>query len=64
MKLCRLTLCLVPTAGGEIAGLLGLLGAVLELLELLELFGVFGLVVELPPEEMFELESETAMAVA
>lgn len=53
-------LCLLPTAGGDVAaGLLGLLGAVLELLEVFELFGVFGVVVvELPPDDTIELESD------
>lgn len=59
-----MTLCLFPTAEGEVAGLLGLLGAVLELLEVLELLGVFGVVVvELPPEDTVELESDTGNVV-
>lgn len=65
VKLCRLTLCLLPTAGGCVAGLLGLLGAVLELLEALELFEVFGVVVvELPPDDIVELESDTGKLLA
>lgn len=64
MKLCRLTFCLLPTAGGDIAGLLGLLGAVLELLDVLELFGVFGVVVVELPDETVELESDTGSAAA
>jgi len=50
----------LPTAGGDIAGLPGLLGAVLELLDVVELLGVFGVVVvELPPDDTFEMESDT-----
>lgn len=46
--------------GGDVAGLPGLLGAVLELLDVVELFGVFGVVVvELPPDDTFETESDT-----
>lgn len=64
VKLWRFTLCLFPTAGGDVAGLLGLLGAVLELLEVLELLGVFGVVVEeLPPDDTFETVSETGNVV-
>lgn len=64
MKLWRLTLCRLPTAGGDVAGLPGLLGAVLELLDVVELLGVFGVVVvELPPDETFETESDTGNTV-
>jgi len=50
----------LPTAGGDVAGLPGLLGAVLELLDVVELLGVFGVVVvELPPDETLETESDT-----
>lgn len=53
----------MPTAGGDVAGLPGLLGAVLELLDVVELLGVFGVVVvELPPDETFETESDTGNA--
>ena len=65
VKLCLLTLCRLPTAGGEVAGLLGLLGAVLELLEVLELLGVFGVVVvELPPEDTVDPVSDTGRTTA
>jgi hypothetical protein len=53
----------LPTAGGDVAGLPGLLGAVLELLDVVELLGVFGVVVvELPPDETLEIESDTGNA--
>jgi len=53
----------LPTAGGDVAGLPGLLGAVLELLDVVELLGVFGVVVvELPPDETLETESDTGNA--
>lgn len=59
VKLCLLVLCRLATVGGDMAGLLGLLGVVLELLELGLVMTGDEVVVELPPDETFEPESET-----
>ena len=59
VKLCLFELFLLTTIGGDNAGLLGLLGEVLELLELGLVIMGEDVVVELSPEETFELESGT-----